>query len=91
MPAVDRYLKDFHRVRLCQQHGKDADFISFATGINKHVVNEYIKIAEQCENASGSCDGVTSCPTTENQAGPHPSGQPEHSTAQGRRPAEERT
>ncbi len=47
--AVDHYLKDFHRVRLCYADGKDVDFISFATGINKHVVNEYMKLADECE------------------------------------------
>jgi hypothetical protein len=47
--AVDHYLKDFHRVRLCYADGKDADFISFTTGINKHVVQEYIRLADECE------------------------------------------
>jgi hypothetical protein len=47
--AVDHYLKDFHRVRMCYADGKDADFISFTTGINKHVVQEYIKLANECE------------------------------------------
>jgi hypothetical protein len=44
--AVDRYLKDFNRVRLCHQEGKDPTFISLATGLNKLVVNEYLKIIE---------------------------------------------
>jgi len=38
--AVDRYIKDFNRVRLCHQDGKDREFISLATGLNKIVVNE---------------------------------------------------
>ena len=50
MLAVDRYIKDFNRVRLCHQDGKDDNFISFATGLNKYVVNEYIKILEICQN-----------------------------------------
>ena len=50
MLAVDRYIKDFNRVRLCHQDGKDDDFISLATGLNKNVVNEYIKILEICQN-----------------------------------------
>ena len=44
--AVDRYIKDFNRVRLCYQDGKDKQFISLATGLNKFVVNEYIKLIE---------------------------------------------
>ena len=44
--AVDRYLKDFNRVRLCHQDGKDVAFISLATGLNKLVVKEYLKIIE---------------------------------------------
>ena len=44
--AVDRYIKDFNRVRLCYQEGKDQEFISLATGLNKHVVNEYVKLIE---------------------------------------------
>jgi hypothetical protein len=50
MLAVDRYIKDFNRVRLCHQDGKDDNFISLATGLNKYVVNEYIKIFEICQN-----------------------------------------
>jgi hypothetical protein len=50
--AVDRYLKDFNRVRLCHQDGKDAKFISLATGLNKLVVNEYLKIIEHSTNNS---------------------------------------
>jgi hypothetical protein len=50
MLAVDRYIKDFNRVRLCHQDGKDDNFISLATGLNKYVVNEYIKILEICQN-----------------------------------------
>ena len=50
MLAVDRYIKDFNRVRICYEDGKDNDFISLATGLNKYVVNEYIKIVENCQN-----------------------------------------
>jgi hypothetical protein len=48
--AVDRYIKDFNRVRLCYQDGKDEQFISLATGLNKLVVNEYIKLIENTLN-----------------------------------------
>ena len=50
--AVDRYLKDFNRVRLCRQDGKDSEFISLATGLNKSVVNEYIDIIEYSANCT---------------------------------------
>jgi hypothetical protein len=48
--AVDRYIKDFNRVRLCYQDGKDKEFISLATGLSKFVVNEYISIIENSYN-----------------------------------------
>jgi len=50
MLAVDRYIKDFNRVRMCHQDGKDVNFISLATGLNKYVVDEYIKILNHCQN-----------------------------------------
>jgi len=50
--AVDRYIKDFNRVCLCYQEGKDQDFISLATGLNKFVVNEYVKLIENKLNFS---------------------------------------
>jgi hypothetical protein len=46
MGAVDRYLKDFNRVSLCYEDGKDSDFISLATGLNKYVVNQYVDIIQ---------------------------------------------
>ena len=48
--AVDRYIKDFNRVRLCYQDGKDQKFISLATGLSKFVVNEYLSIIENSFN-----------------------------------------
>lgn len=50
--AVDRYLKDYHRVKTLFQQNKDIDFIHLVTGIAKHVVREHIKIIEQTENSS---------------------------------------
>lgn len=44
MLAVDRYLKDFYRVQYCVNDGKDVDFTSKATGLNKFVVKEYVNI-----------------------------------------------
>lgn len=46
MLAVDRYIKDFNRVRLCYRDGKDKEFISLVTGLNKYVVREYIQLIE---------------------------------------------
>jgi hypothetical protein len=42
--AVDRYLKDFHRVRICYEHMPDANFVVRTTGLTKHLVNQYISI-----------------------------------------------
>jgi hypothetical protein len=42
--AVDRYLKDFHRVRTCYEHMQDIDFITRTTGLSKHLVNQYVDI-----------------------------------------------
>jgi hypothetical protein len=47
---VDRYIKDFNRVRLCYQDGKDKEFISLATGLSKFVVNEYVSIIQNSFN-----------------------------------------
>ncbi len=50
MLAVDRYIRDFSRVRLCYQDGKDKEFISLATGLNKFIVNEYIQLLDNKQN-----------------------------------------
>jgi hypothetical protein len=50
MLSVDRYIKDFNRVRICHQDGKDVNFISLATGLNKYVIDEYITILNLCQN-----------------------------------------
>lgn len=50
--AVDRYIKDYNRVRVCYQDGKDEEFISLATGLNKFVITEYIKLIENSLNYS---------------------------------------
>ena len=36
--AVDRYIKDFYRVRTCYQHNPDLDFITRTTGLSKYLV-----------------------------------------------------
>ncbi|MHB0937394.1 MAG: DUF1670 domain-containing protein [Armatimonadota bacterium] len=50
--AVDRYLKDFQRVRLCYQHQPELDFICQATGLRPFLVKQYITILEKYGNAS---------------------------------------
>ena len=49
-PAVDRYLKDFYRVKTCYQHNPDIDFITRTTGLSKHLVNQYVDIMAKNEN-----------------------------------------
>lgn len=42
--AVDRYLKDFNRVKICHQHSQDMEFITRTTGLSKYLVNQYVDI-----------------------------------------------
>ena len=42
--AVDRYLKDFHRVKTAYKQNQDDDYIHIVTGIAKHVVKQYIEM-----------------------------------------------
>lgn len=49
LKAVDRYLKDFHRVRTCYQHRPELEFICQATGLTAHLVKQYLTIIEQYE------------------------------------------
>jgi hypothetical protein len=42
--AVDRYLKDFHRVKTAYKQNQDDDYVHIVTGIAKHVVKQYIEI-----------------------------------------------
>lgn len=44
--AVDRYLKDYHRVQTAYEHNHDIDYVHTVTGIAKHVVKQYIGILE---------------------------------------------
>jgi len=48
--AVDRYLKDFHRVRICYQHSKDIEFVARTTGLSKYLVAQYVQIINDNEN-----------------------------------------
>ncbi len=45
--AVDRYLKDFHRVQTVYLHNSDPNYISLVTSISKSVVNQYINLIEK--------------------------------------------
>lgn len=42
--AVDRYLRDFQRVKTLANEDKDVEFINHTTNISKHVVKQYLKI-----------------------------------------------
>ena len=44
--AVDRYLKDYNRVKTVFEHNQDITFINQVTGIAKHVVKQYINILQ---------------------------------------------
>ncbi len=50
--AVDRYLKDFHRVRTCYEHVPDVEFITRTTGMSKYLVNQYVGIIKDHEKQS---------------------------------------
>jgi hypothetical protein len=42
--AVDRYLKDYYRVKTLHRLGHDLEFIHHTTQIAKHVINQYVEI-----------------------------------------------
>jgi hypothetical protein len=48
--AVDRYLKDFYRVRTCYEHMPDVEFITRTTGMSKYLVDQYVDIIKEYEN-----------------------------------------
>ena len=45
--AVDRYLKDYHRVKTLYNLNHDVEFIHLTTQIAKHVIVQYIKIIDR--------------------------------------------
>jgi len=47
--AVDRYLKDYHRVKTLYTLNQDVDFIHLATQIARHVILQYIHLINEEE------------------------------------------
>jgi len=45
--AVDRYLRDYHRVKTLYQEHKDIDYIHLVTGLRRHLITQYVDIIEQ--------------------------------------------
>jgi hypothetical protein len=50
--AVDRYLKDFYRIRTCYNVNPDIEFISRATGLSSYLINQYLQIIENYEKTA---------------------------------------
>ena len=50
--AVDRYVKDFHRVRTCYELNPDVEFISRTTGLSKYLVKQYVSIIADNEKCT---------------------------------------
>jgi hypothetical protein len=48
--AVDRYLRDFHRVRTCYRQMPDMAFICLVTGMSRYLVTQYLDIIQQYEH-----------------------------------------
>ncbi len=42
--AVDKYIKDFYRVKTLNDDNKDVEFIHHTTNIAKHVIDQYLQI-----------------------------------------------
>jgi hypothetical protein len=56
--AVDRYLKDFHRVKTCYDHMPDIELIARTTGLSKRLVNQYVGIIKENEEPSENTDKI---------------------------------
>lgn len=48
--AVDRYLKDFYRVRTCYEHMPSRELVIRTTGLSGFLVDQYIDIIKENEN-----------------------------------------
>ena len=44
LAAVDSYLKDYHRVKMCSEMNGDIGFIHKVTGLSKPVVRQYLDL-----------------------------------------------
>lgn len=53
LQAVDRYIKDYQRVKLCYEKEQSIEFIVRATGIARHVVLQYIDLINLYDNSCG--------------------------------------
>ena len=42
--AVDRYLMDYHRVKVAYTHNPDIDYVHLVTNLSKHLINQYLDI-----------------------------------------------
>ena len=58
--AVDRYLKNYHRVKTLYDPDQDIDFLHLATEIAKHVIKQYIALIEKEKKHVDSPYGYTS-------------------------------
>jgi hypothetical protein len=47
LQAVERYTKDYHRVKQCVDRQLSEENISLVTGIARHVVRQYIKLIDE--------------------------------------------
>ena len=61
--AVDRYLKNYHRVKTLYELGHDIQFIHLVTSIAKHTVTEYIKLVDQARSGRTQPSRPTAEPT----------------------------
>lgn len=52
--AVDRYLRDFHRVRTCYRNNPDLEFICQVTGMSPGLVQQYLQIIQTYEGPTTS-------------------------------------
>ncbi len=44
LPAVDKYLKDYQRVKMCYKEKPNLEFVQRVTGLSKFVVRQYIDL-----------------------------------------------
>lgn len=50
--AVDRYLRDYHRVNNLLQEDYGVDFIHQTTGLSKHVIKQYVSLSQEINQAA---------------------------------------